>query len=154
MSLPAAWVDRIFNRLAVVYGEDFLARWRAVSLSDVKTDWSSTLGYYEADPGAIAWALENLPAARPPTVLQFRDLCRQAPCPEVPILQAPKADPARMATEVEKLRAVISSPNANVDRRDWARRIMARSEAGERVHAYTLASARIALGMEGHMEWQ
>lgn len=149
MSLPAAWVDRIFDRLAIVYGDEFLARWRAVSLADVKTDWANTMGYYEADPGAIAWALENLPSGKPPTVLQFRDLCRQAPAPEVPRLPEPKADPARMAAEVAKLREAISAkPAPQVDRREWARTILRDVEAGIKRTPMAVKFARQALGLE------
>lgn len=152
MSLPAAWVDRIFDRLAIVYGEEFLARWRAVSMADVKTDWANTLGYYEADPGAIAWALENLPSGKPPTVLQFRDLCRQAPAPEVPRLPEPKADPARLAAEVAKLRSHLAATKPTThDGKDWARRILARHDAGEKIIPYSLNSARMALGLQKTM---
>lgn len=149
MSLPAAWVDRIFDRLAIVYGEEFLARWRAVSLADVKTDWANTLGYYEAEPGAIAWALEHLPSGKPPTSLQFRDLCRQAPAPEVPRLPEPKADPDRMAAEVAKLREAIGvNPAPPVDRREWARKILRDVEAGIKRTPTVVKFARQALGLE------
>ena len=149
MSLPAAWVDRIFSKLAIVYGEEFLARWRAVSLADVKTDWANTLGYYEADPGAIAWALENLPSGKPPTVLQFRDLCRQAPAPEVPRLPEPKADPGRVAAEVAKLReAINANPAPQVDRHEWARKILRDVEAGIKRTPTVVKFARQALGLE------
>ena len=153
MSLPAAWVDRIFDRLAIVYGEEFLARWRAVNMADVKTDWANTLGYYEADPGAIAWALENLPSGKPPTVLQFRDLCRQAPAPEVPRLPEPKAGPKRVAAEVAKLRGHLAATIAPThDGKAWADVILARAAAGERVAPYALACAKVARGLQVRME--
>lgn len=27
MSLPAAWIDKIFTKLTLAYGRDFLGRW-------------------------------------------------------------------------------------------------------------------------------
>lgn len=153
MSLPAMWVDRIFDRLSVVYGGEFLDRWRAIPLTDVKTNWGQMLAYYEADPGAIAWALENLPSGKPPTVLQFRDLCRAAPAKPAPMLPEPKADPERIKTEMEKLQEMVATkaPRGTGDGKDWARRILARLEAGEKIAAYTLRSARDALGVAGDL---
>lgn len=147
MSLPATWVDRIFDRLSVVYGGEFLDRWRAIPLTDVKTDWGQVLAHYEADPGAIAWALENLPSGKPPTVLQFRDLCRAAPAKPIPMLPEPKADPERIKAEMEKLQEMVATkvPRGTDDRLDWARRILTRHESGEKIASYTLTSARDAL---------
>lgn len=129
MSLPLPWVDRIFQKLTLAYGREFVARWEAVGLSiaDVKTDWCEELAGFVAHPEAIAYALENLPD-RPPTVGQFKAICRTAPLPEVKLLPAPKADPQRVAAELDKLRQLSSpapSKQAGPDLR-WAHRIVRR----------------------------
>ena len=36
MSLPLIWVDHIFEKLTVTYGQQFLGRWRDVDLNAVK----------------------------------------------------------------------------------------------------------------------
>lgn len=85
--LPPAWVDRIFEKLTLIYGSDFVNRWKSagIPIEDVKADWAKELAGFADHPDAIAYALENLPKDRPPTVLQFRDVCRKSP---------PKAAPA------------------------------------------------------------
>ena len=99
MSLPAVWVEKIFKKLALVYGRDFLSRWEGQDMAGVMSDWGHELAGFQAHPEAIKYALENLPADRPPTVLQFRAICNRAPTPELPQLEAPKADPERV-TEI------------------------------------------------------
>jgi len=143
MSLPAAWVDKIFTKLALVYGRDFSSRWEGLNLMDVKTDWGHELDGYDKHPKAIAYALQNLPA-RPPTVLEFRGLARAAPSEQVLALDAPRANAERVAAQLQKM-APMRLPVA-VDNREWARRIVSRHAQGERVHRYSLKLAQSALG--------
>lgn len=150
MALPIQWVDRIFEKLALTYGHSFIDRWRGMNVADVKTDWAAELAGFHSHPDAIAHALANLPADRPPTVLQFRDLCRQAPRPEpvaLPIPSSP-ADPERLRSELGKLlyafRSKAPSPRAGVDL-SWAERIVSRHDSGERLSGGTLRIAREAL---------
>ena len=143
MSLPAAWVDKIFTKLALVYGRDFSSRWEGLNLTDVKTDWGHELDGYDRHPKAIAYALQNLPA-RPPTVLEFRSIARAAPSETVLALDAPRANAERMAIELQKMAPMRLA--GVVDQRDWARRIVSRHARGERVHRYSLQLAQSALG--------
>jgi len=87
MSLPETWVDRIFTKLSLVYGHQFLSRWDGLALADVKADWAHELRGFAQNPNAIAYALEHLPPGKPPTVLEFRAICNspQAPQPEKPL---------------------------------------------------------------------
>jgi hypothetical protein len=81
MNLPDIWINRIFEKLTLTYGREFVNKWESVGLpiEDVKADWAHELGFYVNEPNAIKYAFENLPKDRPPNVLQFRDLCRQHP---------------------------------------------------------------------------
>lgn len=144
MSLPTPWVDRIFDKLTLTYGQSFLRRWTDIDLNAVKSDWAHELSGFEAHPKAIAWALQNLPPDSPPTVLQFKFLARRAPPDELPRLEAPKADPERVAAELAKLAPVLKAPAARPST-DWARRIVDRAEAGEILSPTTLRMAREAL---------
>lgn len=144
MSLPTAWIDRIFDKLTLTYGQQFLRRWTDIDLNAVKSDWAHELSGFEAHPKAIAWALQNLPIDSPPTVLQFKFLARRAPPDELPRLEAPKADPARVAEELAKLAPVLQRP-AGRPNTEWASRIVARAEAGERVAPLPLRMAREVL---------
>ena len=92
MSLPAAWVEKIFEKLTVTYGHQFLGRWSGLDLEAVKADWAHELARFQQNPKALAYALENLPAGDPPTVLEFRAICNRRPDDPGPALPAP--DPA------------------------------------------------------------
>jgi hypothetical protein len=144
MSLPTPWVDRIFDKLTLVYGQAFLRRWSDIDINAVKSDWAHELAGFAQHPRAIAYALDNLPADKPPTVLEFRAMARRAPPADVPKLDAPKANPERVATELAKLAPVLKK-RQSVDGKDWARRIIARHEAGEKLTAVAVKFAREAL---------
>lgn len=149
MSLSIKAVDRIFARLSATYGADFMARYKGVPDADLKTTWAHELSGFENHLGSIGWALENLPE-RAPNVIEFRNIARRAPATDVPRLPEPKADPARVAAELAKLaptkQAIALAP---VDHKAWAKRLISRHEAGERLNMTTLRFAREALGIEG-----
>lgn len=148
MTLPLKAVDRVFMRLLATYGRGFTLMWDGIDAADVKSAWAHELSGYGQSLHAIAWALENLPE-RCPNAVEFRNLCRVAPASEQPRLPEPKADPARVAAELSKLapaRAAIAG--AVPDHRGWARRIVARHEAGQKVSRICLQFAREALGVE------
>jgi hypothetical protein len=146
MSLPTPWIDRIFAKLTLTYGQQFLRRWQDIDLNDVKSDWGHELAGFAQHPRAIAWALQHLPIDRPPTVLEFRALARKAPPEDVPKLESPKADAAIVAAELAKLAPVLrQTPRQGVDGRAWARAILARFDAGERINPTTLRFAKEAL---------
>jgi len=149
MSLPIAWVDKIFTKLTLLYGREFVARWEGMTIADVKTDWRHELAGFEHHPEAIHFALQNLPPEKPPTVLQFRDMARRAPAPDVPRLPEPKANPSRVAEELAKLATTKTQVSEPVDHKAWAKRLISRHEAGERLNMTTLRFAREAIGIEG-----
>lgn len=97
MTLPVAVVERLFKRLAVTYGAAWEASLGGAPINDIKSLWSYELGAYEHRLDELAWAIENLPE-RPPNVVQFKLLVRQAPRQEEPqALPAPRPDPAKLA---------------------------------------------------------
>lgn len=141
MTLPAKWVDRIFARLTVRYGRAFMARWDGVDEGLVKEDWAHELAGFAQWPEAIDHALQNLPADKPaPTVNEFRALALRAPQPQREALPAPAANPERMQAELA--RASQARTVHTGGHRDWARRIVARSQAGEKVSKGVLQMAR------------
>jgi hypothetical protein len=147
MSLPSRAIERLFDRLAATYGNEWISRWQGLDGNAVKTLWAHELSGFAERLDCIAWALENLPA-RSPNVIEFRNLCRSAPQPETPRLPEPKIDPERLKQELAKLSSIRASvsPGSN-DGREWARRIIGRLEAGERINPATLKCAKDALRM-------
>lgn len=148
MSLPLTAIDRLFDRLAATYGSAWARQWEGVEANAVRSMWAHELGDFASNLKAIAWALEYLPE-RCPNLVQFRNLCRQAPAVEVPQLDAPKADPERVAAELAKLaplRAGVASPSTN-DPKAWAYRILSRHKNGEKLSPTVLAMAQSAVGV-------
>jgi hypothetical protein len=125
-----ALVDLIFSKCTLVYGRDFLGRWEGLDMAEVKADWRRELhGWLIANPQAIRHALENLPAGKPPDVLQFRELCRRRPEAAPLALEAPRANPERVRREIARLRDL----RRDVGPKHWAHRLRERDQAGERL---------------------
>lgn len=126
-ALPLAWVEKIFRKLTLVYGRDFMARWEGQEINDVIEDWAEELAGFVNWPEAIAWALKSLPDGKPPTVLEFRAICFKAPKPDRLALPEPAANPV-FAQQV--LSQVSRKPSNSNCYSDWIRRGLADLEAG------------------------
>lgn len=145
MSLPLPWINRLFEKLTVTYGSAFLQRWRDVDINTVKSDWSHELSGYDKSPSAIAFALANLPE-RPPTVIEFRSLCRQAPAQVVPQIDGPRADPERVKAELAKLGVFKETIKAaSGDRGEWCQRILQRQADGAKISPAVITMAKDGL---------
>jgi hypothetical protein len=142
MSMPASWTEKIFMKLTLIYGRDFTGRWEGMNICDIKTDWSHELSGYENRPKAIAWALQNLPAGKPPTVLEFRKLCNTLPQEATVFIDAPKADPVRLKAVLAAMPAPVAS---SYGMKDWAHRLKARHEAGDNLNPNQIKSYQMAL---------
>lgn len=152
MSLPVAWIDKIFTKLTLVYGRDFLGRWEGMDLNAVKSDWAHELAGFEKFPEGIAHALTHLDLVKPPTVFQFRDLARKAPVPEARQLSAPLASQAVVAEQLKRLAPQLQRAQAPADK-GWAHAIIQRVKAGERLNPTTVRFAREAVDADGRQAW-
>ena len=142
MSLPAAWVDRIFDKLTLVYGHEFLRKWEGLDMAAVKADWADELGGYTLNPGALRYALEHLPPDKAPNAKQFRGMCMNRPDPR-PALPAPVVAPS---PEVAQKIARLAKPaTLGSDPKEWARRLKSREEAGDKLSAAQRDAWRRAL---------
>jgi hypothetical protein len=147
MTMPIKAIDRLFQRLTLTYGRSFLLQWEGLPENDVKSLWAHELEPYSNRLEAIAWALEHLPD-RAPNAIEFKNLCRSAPAPAAQQLPEPKADPERVKRELARLgevRAQAAHSRAGIDHKAWAKRIMARHDAGEKINPTSLQFAREAL---------
>ena len=150
MGLPLKAIDRLFERLAATYGAAWDRSLGTAPIGDVKAAWAHELAGFDDKLGLLALALENLPE-RCPNVVEFRNLARRAPAPELPRLSEPKADPERVAAELAKLAPIVATvraPVEPVDHKAWAKRLVARHTAGERLNHTTLRFAKEALGID------
>ena len=142
-------VERVFQRLAATYCADWHHSIAGTPISDVKTAWAHELSGFLATREtmqAVAWALENLPE-RTPNAIQFRNLCRAAPSAPAVLLDAPRADPARVAAELAKL-APAREVQDKLPPKTWAKRIISRHAGGEKISPGVLAMARAATRYE------
>jgi hypothetical protein len=114
MPMPASWIDRIFDKLTMVYGHQFIGRWSGLDLAKVKSDWAHELDGMEAHPKAISYALQRLDPDSPPTVLQFRELCRRAPEPKPPALPAPEVNQAAAQEAIQRAVSQATQPKRDV----------------------------------------
>lgn len=71
------WIDRLFARLAALYGKHWLELWADVPMDDVKDAWRDAL--HGVTAGMIRSALEHCQRHNtfPPTCPEFVSLCRQ-----------------------------------------------------------------------------
>ena len=142
MSLPSSWVDKIFLKLTLTFGRDFLDRWKGVPIEDVKADWAHELRGFQQNPSAIAYGLENCLAGKPPTVQEFKMVCARRP-EASPMLPSPVADPVIAARVLDGLRA---QKQVEAGMKDWARRLKARHGDWDKLSRYQIFCYRVALG--------
>lgn len=153
MSLSARATERVFARLSATYGRDFISRYEGSDPNAVLSLWAHELEHFAQDLPSIAWALEHLPE-RAPNIIEFRNLCRQAPKPEVPLLDYQHAEPERVNAELAKLGPLLQPIRDRMRKhegrnyRGWAVAIMDRAKAGENITPVQLAMAREALRMD------
>jgi hypothetical protein len=145
MSLPIKAIDRLFERLGATYGSAWTRQWADIPISDAKSAWAHELAGFDGQLESLAWALENLPE-KCPNLIEFRNLSRRAPAPEMPKLPEPKADPERLRKELARLGEIkLKTLSTKLDHKEWARRIIARHDAGEKLNPTTLRFAKEAL---------
>ena len=146
--LPLKAVDRLFERLALTYGTQWDRVWEGRKIQDVKTVWADGLSGYASEGGlkCVAWALDNLPD-RPPNLVQFRNLCFIAPRETVFEIPPPPANKEFVASVLAKVNPTVRDKSASFDHKGWAKRIIAREEAGEIMNPTTKRFSREALGM-------
>jgi len=137
-------IDRLFKRLSATYGAAWERSLGAVPVGDTKTVWAHELSAFKSSLHRIAWALENLPE-KCPNVIEFKNLCRKAPAPELEALPEPKADPERVKAEIAKLGEIKTVPQ-EAGRFDWAHRILARQASGAKVSPTVVQMAQSAIG--------
>jgi len=148
MPLSAESIEWLFGRLTLTYGRDFLARYEGQDAQAVAGSWAHELAAFAPCMHVLDWALEHLPV-KPPSVLEFRALCRAAPAAVLPRLAAPAADPARAAVALRRLAELTAqirrTPQGNA--RDWADQKLAEHAAGKPVSLFSLKSARQVVRM-------
>lgn len=73
--LPSAWINRLFTRLAMMYGNKFSDMWRGLDTEEIKQAWAEDLAGYSADElkRGLDWCKSQ---TWPPTLPEFMTSCR------------------------------------------------------------------------------
>jgi len=129
-SFPAEWVDAIFARLSLAYGQRFTQQWEGLNPEHVKASWRRELQGITSR--GIAYALGHLPGDFPPNAMQFKALCMGAPARNDPV-RALLDGPAPTPASVQRLAQAVAPLRAAKDPKAWARALQARELGGERL---------------------
>lgn len=107
---PDTLVDRLFRKLALMYGKAWLDLWAGMPIDEVKGEWARTLTGVE--PEAMRLALDALLTAGkpfPPSLPEFVSLCRQfrkAGAPHLSLADKTRVQmPDHVKAAIAKLRA-------------------------------------------------
>ena len=149
-----AVVDAIFDKLTVRYGHEWLRQWDGMDMAFVKADWAEELSGYANNLEPLRYALRHLPERCPTNVGQLKKIANMCPPPVFKALPAPKADEAVVSAQMAKQLELKQALAPKADEKGWARALVTRSEAGEKIPPYSLLCARQALGLEGRQPWQ
>ena len=142
--IPIAWVDRLFLRLAALYGKHWLEMWTDVPIADVKDAWQEALRHKTAQSIGAALRHCALHNKFPPTAPEFAALCRDlTERDRTPMLPEPRRHdiPAGL---IDACAAIGSGARRNP--KAWATRILTEAQMGTYRYAYGIALAKQALG--------
>ncbi len=146
-ALPSAWIDRLFERLATMYGKHWFDQWVGVPIEEVKRTWREDLAFASGEQ--IRRALDHCKTGCkfPPTCPEFAGLCKDfAPQPETGAkrIGAPRGEevPPYLRAGIRE----ILAPKQG-DHKEWARRILREHEDGTYRHLCGIDMAKRALGL-------
>lgn len=153
-------IRKLFAVLHGAYGNQFISKFATGEKDEEGRDkgirvamkvWEQKLSKYPGDViETAAGRVQADHAEFPPNLPQFEKLC-EAAMPRKTYAEIAGLPALPPPAPVAPMKVDYSKKN---DGKDWARAIMARSEAGDKIRPYTLTSAKQALGMMGKMSWQ
>lgn len=142
-ALPNGWIDRLFIRLAAIYGTLWLQRWEGVPMADVKDAWHEGLNALYACQ--IRDAIEHLSKHNPfpPTLPEFFGIAKEMPKPAMPMAESPVVE--RKSLPMPDYATALGKQKRKGDGRDWAREILALHTQGRYHLVYGIECAKEAL---------
>lgn len=144
--VPMKAIERLFQRLSLNYGRQFLDLWKDIPLEEIKLEWSQ--GLSGIDFKEIAAGLEYCLDHHkfPPTLPEFKQLCRDSKRPEVLKALPRNYSDEELQANHERLRSAASVLNhSKGPGTDWAERVFARYAHGEKLHEISVTFAEEAL---------
>jgi hypothetical protein len=153
------WIERIFSKLTAIYGDEFTRNWRGIDSDEVKGEWASALGGFEAQDIAAALA-ECRAQPKAPNLPEFSAMCRRHMINRVKV-DLPPLTPEEKAAAAVVAEKVAEGMRANSDvkageywlngvlvtkYRTWAVNLLKREAAGEFIHLVSAEAWRTVLG--------
>ena len=129
--LQNGWIERLFARLAALYGSAFARQWEGTNLAEIKIVWAEKLGGFTASQ--IGAALKGCDDRQyPPNLPEFIDLCRQAAKRDdkPKAIEAPQLSVEERMDRARQLDASATKPK-EYDYRGWCKELKRRYLAGE-----------------------
>lgn len=148
-----SWVERLFSRLAALYGASFGRQWEGTNLAEVKAVWAEKLGGFTSENiGAALRSCDDRPF--PPNLPEFIELCRQnAKQSNRPLLETTpvQLSPEEFAERAKQLESSFLRTNDR-DYRGWCKELRGRYLAGEILLPIQISMASEAMNevWEGH----
>lgn len=142
------WVDRLFLRLASLYGNLWTQRWEGLDLALVKADWHDELRFYSFE--TIKAALDHCRSAQslPPTLPEFSRICRDWRRPEAKPLRAHPRLSVDSSVAREKITELVAQlKDRPHDPLNCFREILVEAERGDYTYALGIKYAKEALGL-------
>lgn len=100
-ALPESWVEKLFHKMLLTYGKKFSDQWGGADTDELIAHWASELGAFngnEIKRGIAAMETRDWP----PTLPEFKKLCRPPVDPTVAYYEAVAGVQARGAGEMGK----------------------------------------------------
>lgn len=138
--------------MASLYGKHWIDMWADIPMDAVKEEWQGGLyGYSFKEIGAaIDYCGTN--NKFPPTLPEFRELCKSMRKPTMAKALPRYFTPEEMENNKERLSVAFKQlkPSGLGDR-EWAKKILARAKSGEVVPYIALRFANEALNIEAEL---
>jgi hypothetical protein len=99
-------IERLFQRLATAFGNQWLLKWQGVDMNAVYEDWAADLDEFSL--AAIGYAIEvSRKEVQPPNVGEFAKRCAAYVPPQTNVLRiSKKITPEEQEANKERLRVI------------------------------------------------
>lgn len=151
--IPKVWVEKLFAKMASIYGAPFVEMWRGADPDEFVTTWQQGLSAASVtDDGLKRGVAALFRTRKPPNLPEFIELCAlpAAQRQNTLALDAPRTSPEEARRRLAILREQATSllkqfgaPAGGGIR--WAYRLLQRSADGEPITPHQIAFAKEAI---------
>ena len=147
-ALPDAWIAKLFDRFATMYGRLWADTWAGIPMDEVRRTWAEDLAPF--DGYVLRKALDHCKANNkfPPSCPEFVGLCRAFkpnPHSHLSALPAPRGSEIDPRVRAEIAKFLQTGRKANP--KDWARQILKEANEGSYRDMHGIKCAKEALGI-------